>query len=102
MLGLIPAEFDDMTIAEFEAAEQGYLRRMTSDYRTAMNIERWGCYAIMSAVADLKGRAPHEVLPLPWDAPADKKQSKLPTKKELAKMQQEAIETAERFEQWVK
>ena len=49
MMGLSPSDFDDMTLAEFDTAEQGYMRRIESDYRTAMNVQRWGSYVVLAA-----------------------------------------------------
>lgn len=100
-MGLDPSEFNDMTLAEFDAAEQGYIRRTSNDYRTAMNIQRWGCFAIMSVLADLKGRGATEILPLPWDNKQEKSTTKL-SKKALAQIEKEALETAKRFEAWEK
>ena len=100
-MGLAPSEFDDMTLAEFDAAEQGYMRRTTNDYRMAMNIQRYGSFAVMSAMADLGGRGVTEILPLPWDDKPKKQTGKL-SKKELARMQTEALETARRFEEWAR
>lgn len=101
IIGLAPSEFDDMTFAEFDAAEQGYMRRMTNDYRVAMGIQRYGSFAVMSAMADLGGRDATEILPLPWDNKPTKQTGNL-SKKELAQMQREALETAKRFEEWAK
>ena len=90
-----------MTLAEFDAAEQGYMRRAANDYRVAMNIQRYGSFAVMSAMADLGGRDATEILPLPWDDKPKKQTAKL-SKKELAQMQKEALETAKRFEEWAR
>lgn len=98
---LAPSEFDDMTLAEFDAAEQGHMRRTTDDYRMAMNIQRYGSFAVMSALADLGGRDATEILPLPWDEKPQKPTTGL-SKKELAQMQKEALETARRFEKWAR
>lgn len=71
-MGLAPESFDRMTFAEFVYAQQGYIRRVEQQYQTAMNVERWGTFAIMSVIADLGGASAYEVLPLPWDEEARK------------------------------
>lgn len=66
-MGLSPDSFERMTFAEFVYAQRGYMRRLELEYRTSMNIERWGTFAILSALVDMKGSTAYEVLPLPWD-----------------------------------
>jgi hypothetical protein len=103
MMGLSPSDFDDMTLAEFDTAEQGYMRRIESDYRTAMNVQRWGSYVVLAALTDLKGREPTEVLPLPWDEkPRWRRAAGRLTKRELSQMQKEALESVNRLEAWQK
>lgn len=101
MLGIAPCEFEDMTLAEFDAAEQGFIRCREQDYRTAMEVQRWGSYVVLSGLVDLKGRGPEEVLPLPWDRRIKKIAPKI-SKREMERMQKEALETAMQFEAWAK
>lgn len=99
MMGLSVTEFDDMTLCEFDAVEQGYLRRQECEYRTAMNIQRWGSFVSLSGLVDLKGREVTEVLPLPWDEKSPEPSAQI-TRKEIETMKKEAIETVKRFDAW--
>lgn len=100
MLGIAPADFEGMTLAEFEAAEQGFLRRREMDFRTAMNIQRWGSFAIMASLCDMKGRGMEEVLPLPWDKVPGRRSTgeRKITKREMARMREEALRDIEKLE----
>lgn len=101
MLGIAPADFEGMTLAEFDAAEQGFLRRREMDFRTAMNIQRWGSFAIMASLCDMKGRGMEEVLPLPWDKAPGRRSStgeRKITKREMARMREEALRDIEKLE----
>ncbi len=101
MLGIAPSDFEQMTLAEFDAAEQGFMRRREYDFRTAMNIQRWGSFAIMSSMCDMKGRGMEEVLPLPWDkAPGQRSSTgeRKITKREMARMREEALRDIEKLE----
>lgn len=106
MLGIAPADFEWMTLAEFEAAEQGFMRRREYDFRTAMNIQRWGSFAIMASMCDMKGRGMEEVLPLPWDKSSGRCSSageRKITKREMARMREEALRDVQKLEpQWQK
>ena len=101
MMGLAPSEFDDMALAEFDAAEQGFMRRREDDYRTAMNIQRWASFVALSGLVDLKGQGPAEVLPLPWDE-KPRAQRRRTSRKELEQMRSDALETVKKFESWQK
>lgn len=101
MLGIAPRDFEDMTLAEFDAAEQGFIRCREQDYRTAMEVHRWSSYVVRSGLSDFKGRGPEEVLPLPWDRRSKKITPKI-SKREMERMQKEAFETAMQFEAWAK
>ena len=101
MLGIAPSDFELMTLAEFDAAEQGFMRRREYDFRTAMNIQRWGSFAIMSSMCDMKGRGMEEVLPLPWDKAPGRRSStgeRKITKREMARMRAEALRDIEKLE----
>lgn len=101
MLGIAPADFEGMTLAEFDAAEHGFLRRREMDFRTAMNIQRWGSFAIMASLCDMKGRGMEEVLPLPWDKASGRRSStgeRKITKREMARMREEALRDIEKLE----
>lgn len=100
MLGIAPADFEGMTLAEFEAAEQGFLRRREMDFCTAMNIQRWGSFAIMASLCDMKGRGMEEVLPLPWDKAPGRRSTgeRKITKREMARMREEALRDIEKLE----
>ena len=106
MLGIAPADFECMTLAEFEAAEQGFMRRREYDFRTAMNIQRWGSFAIMASMCDMKGRGMEEVLPLPWDKASGRRSSsgeRKITKRGMARMREEALRDVQKLEQqWQK
>ena len=96
MLGIAPADFEMMTLAEFEAAEQGFMRRREYDFRTAMNIQRWGSFAIMASMCDMKGREMQEVLPLPWDREDGRRPASAErriSKREMAQMRESGNET---------
>lgn len=105
MLGIAPSDFEQMTLAEFDAAEQGFMRRREYDFRTAMNVQRWGSFAIMSSMCDMKGRGPEEVLPLPWDgrpSASERVQGHRITKREMARMREEALRDVQKLEQYGK
>lgn len=106
MLGIAPADFEFMTLAEFEAAEQGFIRQREYDFRTAMNIERWGSFAIMSSMCDMKGRGMEDILPLPWDKEGRRRSASAErkiTKREMARMREEALRDVEKLERkWQK
>ena len=101
MLGIAPADFEWMTLAEFEAAEHGFMRRRGDGFHTAMNIQRWGSVAIMASMCDMKGRGMAEVLPLPWDKSSGRRSStgeRKITKREMARMREEALRDIEKLE----
>ncbi len=101
MLGIAPADFEMMTLAEFEAAEQGFMRRREYDFRTAMNIQRWGSFAIMASMCDMKGREMQEVLPLPWDREEGRRPASAErriSKREMAQMRESALRDVEKLE----
>lgn len=100
-MGLAPEAFDRMTFAEFVYAQQGYIRRLEQQYQTAMNVERWGTYAIMSVITDLGGASAYEILPLPWDD-AERKRHRTKsgriTSAEMKRRKAEALEMLELLE----
>lgn len=104
MLGIAPSDFEQMTLAEFDAAEQGFMRRREYDFRTAMNIQRWGSFAIMASMCDMKGRGMEEVLPLPWDKASGRRSSgeRKITKREMARMREEALRDVRKLERYGK
>lgn len=100
-MGLAPSEFDDMTLDEFDAAEQGYIRRVEREYRTAMDVQRWGSYVVSSAMRDYKGQGPGEALPFPWDEkPRTRRKTDKLSKRDIERMEREALEIANGFEAW--
>lgn len=98
MLGIDPEAFEMMTLAEFDAAEQGFIRRREYDFRTAMNIQRWGAFAIMSSMCDMRGKDLEDVLPLPWDGEGRRSRPGRITKREMDRMRREALHDIEILE----
>lgn len=99
MLGIAPADFEFMTLSEFEAAEQGFIRRQEIDYRSEMNMRRWSTFAIMSSMCDMKGRGPTDVLPLPWDE-TPKRDGTRTTRRNLKREREEALREVQKLEKW--
>ena len=67
-MGLRPADFEQMTAAEFFYAWLGWSRREVEQQQQAWERERWSVWVLTSVQLDRKDRKPmQEMFPLPWD-----------------------------------
>ena len=67
-MGLRPADFEQMTAAEFFYAWVGWSRREVDLQQQAWERERWSVWVLTSVQLDRKDRKPmQEMFPLPWD-----------------------------------
>ena len=77
-MGLRPADFEQMTVAEFYYAWVGWSRREVEREQQAWERERWSVWVLTSVQLDRKDRKPmQEMFPLPWD------KEELPAPREL-------------------
>lgn len=67
-MGIRPAEFEQMTPAEFYYAWAGWSRREVEREQQAWERTRWEVWILTSIQLDKKDRKPMlEMFPLPWD-----------------------------------
>lgn len=67
-MGMRPADFEQMTVAEFYYAWVGWSRREVEREQQAWERTRWEVWVLTSVQLDRKDRKPmQEMFPLPWD-----------------------------------
>lgn len=67
-MGMRPADFEQMTAAEFYYAWVGWSRREVEREQQAWERTRWEVWVLTSIQLDRKDRKPiQEMFPLPWD-----------------------------------
>lgn len=77
-MGMRPADFEQMTAAEFYYAWVGWSRREVEREQQAWERTRWEVWVLTSIQLDRKDRKPiQEMFPLPWD-------KAVPTPRELS------------------